>query len=252
MKIFFLKRIRSNLLIGVCNKAGRNFLGRKTILTQSGGAKMHLRFVDYGRRSGASVLVRLERDINRTGFLGLMCSFNGVFSWFLLPHRTQYEIGHIFKGFCSVFHNDGTFLLKDIPNGNFISCVEVSPNITAKLARAAGVSCFLISKDKKKAFLKMNSGWLLKVSVYCLAAAGSVSNILWEKERIKNAGYSRFLGFRPKVRGVAMNPCDHAHGGGEGRGSPPAAHKTAFGKNTKVPTKTTKIHRKFKKLFKIF
>lgn len=214
---------------------------------------MHFRFVDYGRRIGNSILVRFERDVNRTGFLGLMCSLNGVFSWFLLPHREHYEIGSIFRGFSFLFNNDGTFLLKTIPNGNFLSCVESSPNeMSAKLARAAGVSCFLISKNDKQAFLKMNSGWLLKLSVYCVAASGSVSNILWEKERIKNAGHSRFLGFRPRVRGVAMNPCDHAHGGGEGRGSPPAAHKTAFGKNTKVPTKTSKIHRKFKKLFKIF
>jgi len=94
----------------------------------------------------------------------------------------------------------------------------------------------------------MNSGWLLKLSNFCIAVLGTVSNEDHHVLRVKNAGKNRRMGWRPKVRGVSMNPCDHPHGGGEGRGSPPAAHKTPWGKMTKVPTKRTKSHLLKKKI----
>jgi large subunit ribosomal protein L2 len=100
--------------------------------------------------------------------------------------------------------------------------------------------------------LKMNSGWLLKISKYCIAVVGIVSNNENYYKRIEKAGKNRNLGWRPKVRGVAMNPCDHPHGGGEGTGSPPRAHKSLWGKLAKVPTKRTKKYLLKKKLFKSF
>jgi len=98
----------------------------------------------------------------------------------------------------------------------------------------------------------MNSGWLLKISKFCIAVIGKVSNLDHHIIRIEKAGKNRNLGVRPRVRGVAMNPCDHPHGGGEGTGSPPRAHKTPWGKLTKVPTKRNKKYLIKKKLLKKF
>jgi len=118
--------------------------------------------------------------------------------------------------------------------------LKKKPGLGAKFVRAAGSSAFLVSKEGYYNFLKMNSGWILKISNYCVVILGMISNIDNNVIRIKNAGYNRRLGIRPRVRGVAMNPCDHPHGGGEGTGSPPRAHKTPWGKLAKVPTKRKK------------
>jgi len=118
--------------------------------------------------------------------------------------------------------------------------IEYIPTNSCKLSRAAGVSSFLISRNDKYSFIKMNSGWLLKLSNYCICVSGFVSNENHYITRINKAGKMRKLGFRPTVRGIAKNPCDHPHGGGEGRGSPPKAQRTPWGKLTKVPTKTKK------------
>ena len=145
--------------------------------------------------------------------------------------------------------NSSTFLF-NIPTGNFIHHIEVKPGLGATLTRAAGCSSFLISEEANFVYLKMNSGWLLKISKFCIAVSGIVSNIDHHITRLEKAGKKRSLGFRPKVRGVAMNPCDHPHGGGEGTGSPPAAHKTPWGKLKKIPTKRNKKHLLKKKLYK--
>jgi len=162
------------------------------------------------------------------------------------------EIGLLVKGFLNKFYYNASTFLMNIPNGNFIHHIEVMPGKGAKLTRAAGTSSFIISSDKKFSFLKMNSGWLLKISKFCIAVIGKVSNLDHHIIRIEKAGKNRNLGVRPRVRGVAMNPCDHPHGGGEGTGSPPRAHKTPWGKLTKVPTKRNKKYLIKKKLLKKF
>jgi large subunit ribosomal protein L2 len=246
----FLNRVKKNLLIGFSKRAGRNFFGRKTVFTQSGGLFKKMRVIDFFRiLNNNAILLTVEKDIDRTAYVGLVCFENGLYTYFLLYHD-DFKIGSLIKGFSNIFIKNSSTFLVNIPTGNFIHHIESKPGKGAKLVRAAGSSAFLISEEKNNVFLKMNSGWLLKISKFCIAVTGVVSNIDHHVTRLKNAGKNRKLGFRPKVRGVAMNPCDHPHGGGEGTGSPPAAHKTPWSKLTKVPTKRKKLHLLKKKLFK--
>jgi len=142
--------------------------------------------------------------------------------------------------------------LKFVPAGNFIHHVESKPTQGAKFMRAAGTSSFIISQEYDYTHLKMPSGWLLKIHKFCIAVLGAVSNENHFITNLRKAGVKRHLGFKPTVRGISKNPCDHPHGGGEGRGSPPKAHRTAYGKLTKSPTNSRKWQKKKKFLFKIF
>jgi len=251
---FFLCRIRKNLIIGFSKRAGRNFFGRKTILTQSGGVFNKNYIIDFKRNlQYNAILLTIHKDVNRTGLIGLICYENGLHSYILLSSdHIETGIGKIIYGFLNKLKKNSSTFLLNIPTGNFIHHIENIPNRGAVLSRAAGCSSFVISKDNIYTHLKMNSGWFLKISKFCVAVLGIVSNESHHITRVKNAGKNRKMGWRPKVRGVSMNPCDHPHGGGEGRGSPPAAHRTPWGKLTKVPTKRTKRHLLKKKLFKKF
>jgi large subunit ribosomal protein L2 len=247
---FFVNRVKKNLLIGFSKRAGRNFFGRKTVFTQSGGLFKKMRVIDFFRiLNNNAMLLTVEKDIDRTAYVGLVCFENGLYTYFLLYHDI-FKIGSFIHGFVNKFLLHSSTFLFNIPTGNFVHHIELKPGLGAKLVRAAGTSSFLISEEKNYVFLKMNSGWLLKISKFCIAVSGIVSNIDHHITRLEKAGKNRKLGFRPKVRGVAMNPCDHPHGGGEGTGSPPAAHKTPWGKMTKIPTKRTKRDRLKRKLFK--
>lgn len=250
IKNFIIKRVKKNLIIGFSKRAGRNFFGRKTIFTQGGGLFKKLRILNFKRNLNCNgILLTVEKDIKRTGFIGLICYENGLYCYILLPNILT-KVGKIIYGFYNKFIiNASTFLL-NIPTGNFVHHVELFPMKPAQLVRAAGCSSFIISNDEDFIYLKMNSGWLLKLSKYCIAVNGIVSNIDHHIIRIKNAGKKRLLGKKPKVRGVAMNPCDHPHGGGEGTGSPPKAHKTPWGKLTKIPTKKKKKFLLKKKILK--
>jgi len=225
------------------------FFGRKTIFTQGGGLKLKLRLIDFKRNfNGNSLLLTIEKDISRTGFIGLVCYENGLFSYILLAsfnYTTGKTLINGFSNFNKV--NSSTFLL-NIPTGSVIHHIELFPGGSGLISRAAGTSSFIISKDENFTFLKMNSRWLLKLSNFCIGVLGNVSNEEHYITRIKKAGKMRHLGFKPTVRGIAKNPCDHPHGGGEGRGSPKKAQRTPWGKLTKVPTNKTKLFYKKKKI----
>jgi len=215
--------------------------------------KVKLRLLDFKRNFvGNALLLTIEKDINRTGFVGLVCYENGLFSYILLSSY-KYSVGKtLIAGFSNINKiNSSTFLL-NIPTGSMIHHIELYPGSTGIMSRAAGTSSFIISKDNNYTFLKMNSRWLLKLSNFCIGVIGNVSNENHYITRIEKAGKMRQLGFKPTVRGIAKNPCDHPHGGGEGRGSPKKAQRTPWGKLTKVPTKRTKIFYVKKRLFKIF
>ena len=250
---FFYLRINKNLVLGFTKRAGKNCFGRKTIFTQSGGYKLRLNSVDYKRiLPFPFVLISIKQDSKVTGFLGLVCYLNGFFSYILLPHLNDYKFGEILPGFVKFFVKNASTFLKNVPNGNFVHHVELVSGNGAKLCRAAGCSAFIIGNDKMFSFLKMRSGWLIKIFKFNICVIGIVSNINHHIKNIGKAGNSRKLGIRPKVRGVAMNPCDHPHGGGEGTGSPPRAHKTPWGKLCKSPTKVKKEFLLKKKRFKVF
>jgi len=250
---FLINKVKKQLIVGFSNRAGKNFFGRKTIFTQSGGLKFKLRLIDFKRNFvGNSLLLLIEKDLNRTALVGLICSNNGLFSYILLSSGNYKENFSFINGFSNYNKIGSSSFLNSVPTGNIVHHIEYIPTKNCKLSRAAGVSSFLISRDNDYSFLKMNSGWLLKLSNYCICVSGFVSNENHYVTRIKKAGDVRKLGFRPTVRGIAKNPCDHPHGGGEGRGSPPKAQKTPWGKLTKVPTKITKLFYLKKKKFKIF
>jgi len=253
MHNFLINKVKKQLIVGFSKRAGKNFFGRKTIFTQGGGLKVKLRLIDFKRNFvGNSLLLSVEKDINRTGFVGLVCFENGLFSFILLsaiPHLIGKTLISGFINYNKV--GSSTFLL-NIPTGNIVHHIEYFPGSMGKISRAAGTSSFIISRDDNHTFLKMNSGWLLKLSNYCIAISGNVSNENHYITRISKAGKVRQLGFKPTVRGISKNPCDHPHGGGEGRGSPKKAQRTPWGKLTKIPTKQTKLFYLKKKMFKIF
>ena len=248
----FLQKIKKQLILGFSRRSGRNFFGRKTIFTQGGGKKYKKRLIDYKRIIPFNfILLSIEKQLRNTANIGLICYENGLFSYIILADIHK-KIGSLYNGFNDSFLVGSSSFLMNIPTGNFVHHIEQVPGCGATLARSAGTSSFVISKNNNSVFLKMNSGWLLKISNLSIAVGGISSNPDHFVTRIKNAGMKRHLGFKPRVRGVAMNPRDHAHGGGEGRSSPPVAHKTPYGKLTKVPTNRSKLYKKKKRLFKIF
>jgi len=256
-KSYLIKRARKNLTLGYSNKAGRNFFGRKTIFTQSGGLPFKLRVIDFKRNFlGKGKILSIEKDINRTALVGTVCLENGYFSNIILSSNNQKikDKDDFFVNYSSKMKLGSVHFLHFILTGTFIHHIEIKPGKGAVYCRAAGTSGFLISKDnrKRQSFLKMNSGWLLKLSNWCMGVPGITSNETHCQVRINKAGKNRLLGFRPHVRGVVKNPCDHPHGGGEGKGSPSSIHKTPYGKNTKTPTKRKKLDYKKRKKFKIF
>jgi len=237
MKNYFLNRIRKKLLIGFSYKAGRNFLGRKTIYTQGGGKFCKFFSLDFKRvLSYRYVLLNSYRDYNRNSLIGFIYYELGVFSYILLSNKI-YEEDKVYNGFVSekkkgFIVGESTFMVNFVL-GNKVHHIELVKGNGAKLVRSSGGKALIISKDIKNITVKLSSGWLLKLSNFCVGIFGMVKQ---NKEKFVKAGDKRQLGFRPRVRGVAMNPCDHPHGGGEGKKPKPNIQKTPWGKNTKSPT----------------
>jgi large subunit ribosomal protein L2 len=156
---YFINRIKKQLIIGFSNRAGRNFFGRKTIFTQSGGSKFKLRLVDFSRNfTGNNVLLLIEKDVNRTGLLGLLCSSTGLFSYILLSVGNYIEGETTIRGFSASNRTGSSSFLKTIPTGNVISQIEYVPARKCRISRSAGTSSFLVSRDNNYSFVKMNSG----------------------------------------------------------------------------------------------
>ena len=171
----------------------------------------------------------------------------------------------VFKGLFifSGFHLDqyqklsdltgSTTLLKNIGLFTNVNSIELFPLSGAKMSRAAGASSLIISKDSNQVSFKMSSGWQVSVSPNCLSTIGMVSNFFNYYRVIGKAGISRSRGIKPTVRGVIKNPCDHPHGGGEGRGSPPVAQVSPWGWLTKgTPSKNKKVDRVKRRIYKKF
>jgi large subunit ribosomal protein L2 len=157
---FFLCRIRKNLVIGFSNRAGRNFFGRKTVLTQSGGIFNKNYIIDFKRNlKYIAILVSIHKDVNRTGFIGLVCYENGMNSYILLSSfHVEIGVGKLIYGFINQLKKNSSTFLLNIPSGNFIHHIETIPAKGAVLSRAAGCSSFIISRDNIYTHLKMNSG----------------------------------------------------------------------------------------------
>ena len=213
---------------------GRNNHGRITSNHMGGGHKQRLRLVDFKRRKFdvAATVERLEYDPNRSAFIALIKYTDGELSYILAPQRLKAG-DEVMSGEKVDIKPGNAMPLANMPVGTIVHNVELKIGKGGQLARSAGTYAQLVGKDAGYAQIKLNSGELRLVPGECLATVGAVSNPDNQNIVIGKAGRQRWLGRRPVVRGVAMNPVDHPHGGGEGRTSGGRHPVTPWGKPTK-------------------
>lgn len=206
------------LLVKQTKKAGRNNRGHITTRHQGGGHKQHYRSIDFRRdKDGVPAKVeRLEYDPNRSAHLALLCYADGERRYIVAPKGLAVG-SQVVNGPEAPIKTGNALPLRNIPVGTTIHCVEMLPGKGAQLARAAGTSVQLLAREGSYAQLRLRSGEIRKVHIECRAAIGEVGNEENNLRHIGKAGAQRWRGIRPTVRGVAMNPIDHPHGGGEGR-----------------------------------
>ncbi|HZH26155.1 MAG TPA: 50S ribosomal protein L2 [Azospirillaceae bacterium] len=219
---------------GLTGTGGRNNTGRITARRMGGGHKQRYRLIDFKRRrfNEPATVERLEYDPNRTAFIALIKYADGELSYILAPQRLK--AGDTVVAGERVDVKPGNAMpLRSIPVGTIVHNVELKPGKGGQMARAAGTYAQLVGRDQGYAQLKLASGELRIVRAECMATIGAVSNPDNANVVIGKAGRSRWLGKRPSVRGVAMNPIDHPHGGGEGRTSGGRHPVTPWGKPTK-------------------
>ena len=223
-----------SLTEGHAKSGGRNNKGRITDWRIGGGHKRRYRRVDFKRRKFNVVgkVERLEYDPNRSAFIALMRYDDGEYAYLLAPQRVK--AGDTVVSGDRVDIKPGNAMpMTNIPVGTIIHNVEMKPGKGGQIARAAGTYVQLIGKDAGYALLRLSSGEQRMVRAECMATIGAVSNPDNQNINLGKAGRSRWLGRRPRVRGVAKNPVDHPHGGGEGRSSGGRHPVTPWGKPTK-------------------
>jgi len=208
--------------------AGRNNHGHITMRHHGGGHKQHYRVIDFKRSKDGIVakVERLEHDPNRSANIALLCYADGERRYIIAPKGLAAG-AQIQNGSDAPIKVGNTLPLRNIPVGTTIHCIEMMPGKGAQLARAAGASVQLLAREGDYAQLRLRSGEIRKVHVNCRATIGEVGNEENSLRSIGKAGAQRWRGIRPTVRGVAMNPIDHPHGGGEG--------KTAAGRHPVSP-----------------
>ncbi len=219
---------------GKRKSGGRNNSGRITSWRKSGGHKQRYRVIDFKRRKFdvAATVERLEYDPNRTAFIALIKYSDGEQAYILAPQRLKAG-DQVVSGAKADIKPGNALLLKNIPVGTIVHNVELKPGKGGQLARSAGTYVQLVGRDAGFALLRLASGETRMVSSECMATIGAVSNPDEQNISIGKAGRNRWLGVKPSVRGVAMNPIDHPHGGGEGRTSGGRHPVTPWGKGTK-------------------
>jgi large subunit ribosomal protein L2 len=219
---------------GLRNTGGRNNTGRITARRRGGGHKRRYRIVDFKRTKFdiPATVERLEYDPNRTAFIALIRYEDGERAYILAPQRLA--VGDVVvSGRTADIKPGNAMPMQSIPVGTIIHNVEMKPGKGGQVARSAGTYAQLIGKDQGYAQLRLSSGELRAVRAECIATVGAVSNPDQQNIKLGKAGRNRWLGKRPAVRGVAMNPVDHPHGGGEGRTSGGRHPVTPWGKPTK-------------------
>jgi large subunit ribosomal protein L2 len=223
---------------------GRNHHGRITTRHRGGGHKQLYRIIDFKRNKiGIAARVeRLEYDPNRTAHIALVCYADGVRRYIIAPKGL--EVGdRIQAGSNAPIKPGNTLPLRNIPVGTTVHCIELKPGKGAQIARSAGASAQLVARESAYVTLRLRSGEMRRVSIECNATIGAVGNSEHSLRKLGKAGAKRWQGIRPTVRGVAMNPVDHPHGGGEGRtsggrhpvspwGTPTKGYKTRNNKRT--------------------
>jgi large subunit ribosomal protein L2 len=224
--------------------SGRNNQGRITTRHKGGGHKQHYRVVDFKRDKldVAGRVERIEYDPNRTAHIALVVYKDGERRYIIAPKGLQAGQEVVSAEFAPI-RTGNSLPLRNVPVGSLIHCVELKPGKGAQLARSAGASVQLVAKEGAYATIRLRSTEMRKVLIDCRAVIGEVSNSEHNLASLGKAGAKRWRGVRPTVRGVAMNPVDHPHGGGEGRtsggrhpvspwGTPTKGYKTRNNKRT--------------------
>jgi len=232
------------LLAKKSKSGGRNNNGRITVRHIGGGHKQHYRIIDF-KRTKDNIPARVERieyDPNRSANIALLLYADGERSYIIAPKGIKAG-DELMSGIESPIKPGNTMTLRTIPMGTVVHCIELKPAKGAQVARSAGTSAQLVAKEGAYAILRLRSGEMRKVLAECRATIGEVSNSEHGLRSLGKAGAKRWRGVRPTVRGVAMNPVDHPHGGGEGRtsggrhpvspwGMPTKGYKTRHNKRT--------------------
>ncbi len=235
------KKPEKSLLAPLFEKAGRNNTGRITMRRRGGGHKRRYRVIDFRREKDGvpGKVAAIEYDPNRTARIALIVYADGEKRYIVAPNGL--EVGaQIMSGDTAEYEVGNCMPMSRIPLGTIIHNVELTPGKGGQLVRSAGNGCQVLAKEGDFVVLRLPSGEMRRVSNKCRATIGSVSNEDHSNINIGKAGRSRWLGRRPKVRGVVMNPVDHPHGGGEGRTSGGRHPVSPWG----VPTKGHKTRKK--------
>ena len=251
MTVFISDEVTTNqpeksLLVPLKKNSGRNVHGKITVRHRGGGNRRKYRIIDFKRNKDGipAKVATIEYDPNRTANIALLHYADGEKAYILAP--VGLEVGTtVLSGPTADIKPGNAMALKDMPVGTVIHNIELKPGKGAQLVRSAGVSAQLMAKEGKKALLRLPSGEMRFVSIDCKATIGQVGNIEHGNVVIGKAGRKRHMGIRPTVRGSVMNPCDHPHGGGEGRtsiGSPSPVTpwgKPALGYKTRKKNKAS-------------
>lgn len=219
---------------------GRNNNGRITTRHIGGGHRQHYRIIDFKRNKDGvpAVVERIEYDPNRSAHIALLKYLDGERRYIIAPKGVKMG-DRIESGVNAAIKAGNTMPLRNLPLGSTVHCVELKPGRGAQLVRSAGGSAQLVAREGNYATLRLRSGEMRKILADCRATLGEVSNSEHSLRQLGKAGASRWRGVRPTVRGVAMNPVDHPHGGGEGRSSGGRHPVTPWG----VPTKGYKTRK---------
>jgi large subunit ribosomal protein L2 len=222
------------LTVGLSRTGGRNVHGHLTAYHRGGGHKRSYRLVDFKRRNFDAIgtIERLEYDPNRTSFIALVAYENGEKSYILAPQKLSPGDKVVAGERVDVRPGNACFL-KNIPVGTSVHNIELKVAKGGQLARSAGASAQVMGRDAGYVLLRLTSGEVRRVHGECMATIGVVSNSDHKNENLAKAGRNRWKGKRPHVRGVAMNPIDHPHGGGEGKTSGGRHPVTPWGISTK-------------------
>ena len=214
------KKPEKSLTKGLKKSGGRNAYGRITVRHRGGGAPRKYRIVDFNRIDYdiPGKVAAVEYDPNRSANIALVLYADGERRYIIAPKGVSAGDA-IMSGDASPIKAGNTLPLRNIPVGSVVHCIEMKPGKGAQIARSAGTSAQVVARDGQYATLRLRSGEMRKILSECRATLGEVSNSEHSLRKLGKAGASRWRGVRPTVRGVAMNPVDHPHGGGEGRTS---------------------------------
>jgi len=240
-----------NLTLSTTYSAGRNITGRITIYHRGGGTKPRLRLVYYKRMLNLPCrIMRIEKDTHRTAYIALIIYYPGIFSYILAPHGISQK-SLLMSGAHADIKDGNHCPLLFIPAGVFLHNIELKLQHFGQIVRSAGNKGLLLRHKRLVSLIRLPSGEIRFFNIFCSATLGTISHITHKFDTIyTKAGHIRHIGYRPHVRGVAMNPVDHPHGGGHGKTSTGRAPTNAWGKLTKGPRTRKTNRRKYLYLFK--